>query len=381
MSSDRARSVLADVPRLSFGPQSDLFCSALQIALRHGGDEVEYPELLCTSGRAFLICWSDEMFFWDRHMEAPDADPEHYLRGDYESAARALAAAGYDGQVIVNSDCSHLEPRADTAAESGPAVRELVLASIGNGRPVVAAMSISATRWAPEWTLLTGFDDDGDVVTGWSCFQEDEQEQAELSFEDAGYFRKTDWEKDTLAAVRIREPLSPAPERDAVERQSLDLGVCHSQGAEVGHTGWGFEAYERWAQALQAEDIVDLDEDTLRGRLDYHTHFVGHLAAQKWYTACFLKDMQTKVWSLSDILHAAACYARIHELMWEVWKVAGGYWRDRDAEVTKFRDPAARAQIAALITEAQGLDEAAVEHLEGGLAAWDKTHAHYTRST
>ena len=376
MESTDQRKVIPDVEKLEFGPPSDIFSQALKIALCHMGDPIEYEQILCISGRAFKICWDDEMFFWDRFADKPDPDPECYLRRDYETAAGAIEAMGYQSEIILNRDCTRPQENASISSKGAEAVRDLVLTSIREGRPVLAQLSASSEHWAPEWSLITGYDDGGAVITGWSCFQNEGREKEELDFEPDGYFRKSNWEKDLLAAVRIvgekNSPDGKSPEKDA-----LQFGTTLSSGSEIGNASWGFATYERWARALEDESNSSVDGDLLKGRLRYYTHFIGHLAAQKWYTAAFLKERKTSVGNVSDVLHAAANYAKIHELMWECWKVAGGYWRDSDGEIEKFRNIEARQKIAAIVREVGELDRAAVTHMESALAAWDKPHAYY----
>ena len=381
MTSSEPRRVLSGVPRLEFGPQSDTFCSALSIALSHMGESsAAYHNLVGWSGRGFDICWNDEFFYWDRSMESPDADPEYYLRNDYESAAAAVAAAGYGCEVIINAECSHPAAENGLRREGGQAVRELVMGSVTAGRAVVAALSASANHWAPEWSLITGYDEGGDIITGWSCFQDEEVEKEELQLEPEGYFRKGDWERDTVAVVTICGERKDDTGRGQAERGVLENGIRLSSGATAGGEARGFESYRAWAQAVEDDDIEGLHEGVLRGRLQYHTNYVGHLAAQKWYTSVCLKDMEMKGWNVSDVLFAAASYARIHELMWDCWRVAGGYWRDADEEVGKFRDPEARKEIAQIIRAAGTQDETAVKHMEAALAAWHKSHAYYMKS-
>ena len=111
--------------------------------------------------------------------------------------------------------------------------------------------------------------------------------------------------------------------------------------------------------------------------MQYHIRYVGNLAAQRWFTSCFLKELDAPVFCVGDVLHAAGCYARIHELMWDCWQVAGGYWRNEDEEVQKLRDPSIRSQIASIIRAAGDLDARALQHLETAVRSWDKTHAYY----
>ena len=375
------RKVLSGVEKLEFGPPSDIYSQALAIALSHMGETVEYQEILCISGRAFKICWNDEMFFWDRFADEPDADPEYYLRNDYETAVGAVEAIGYESGITINGECAHPETNASTGRREGnQAVRGLVLGSIREGRPVVASLSVSGTRWAPEWSLITGYDDGGDTLIGWSCFQNEEREKEELEFEPEGCFRKRDWEKDALAVVRISGTKAQASEGESPGRKVLEYGIDLSRGSISGNESWGVETYERWACAVEDEENETVTEDVLKGRLQYHTRFIGHLAAQKWYASSYLRDMEKRVWSDSDVLHAAGNYVTIHELMWECWKVAGGYWRDPIPEVEKFRDVGARREITGIIREAGKLDQAAAGHMEAALAAWDKTHSFYMQS-
>lgn len=380
MAQSDQRNVLSGVDKLSFGPQSDTFCSALSIALSHMGESgVEYHNLLCRSGRGFQICWNDQFFFWDRSMERPQADPEYYLRKDYASAAAAVEASGYDCKAIVNAECSHPEEGGGSVG-SGQAVRDLVIGSVNEGRPVIAAFSVSAKHWAPEWSLITGYDEGGDTITGWSCFQDEEQEKEELELDPEGYFRRGEWEKDTVAVVAICGNRGVAADSGRADRRVLENGTSLSKGGVTGYEARGSESYRAWAEAVEDGGIEDLSDEVLRGRLQYHTNYVGHLAAQKWYTSVCLKDMEMKGWNVSDVLYAAGSYAGIHELMWDCWKVAGGYWRDPEEEVGKFRDPEARQEIAAIIRRAGTLDEAAVSHMAGALGAWDKSHAYFMKS-
>ena len=171
------------------------------------------------------------------------------------------------------------------------------------------------------------------------------------------------------------------PDQAIAERESLELGVELSAGMVAGNLAWGLESYEAWATAMEDEsDVADLDDELLKGRMLYYRHFVGHLAAQKWYTSSYLRGMQERVWSVSDISHAAGIYARIHEAMWDCWKIVGGYWRETSEEIPKFRDGENRKKIAELAREMKWLDEAASNHFTSALEKWDQTYESYTGS-
>jgi hypothetical protein len=64
---------------------------------------------------------------------------------------------------------------------------------------------------------------------------------------------------------------------------------------------------------------------------------------------------------MEDVLHAAACYAAEHDLMWEVWELAGGIGNPEAYRA--MADPAVRRAMADVIRQARDKDAQAAEHL------------------
>jgi len=132
----------------------------------------------------------------------------------------------------------------------------------------------------------------------------------------------------------------------------------------------GLAAYAAWQEQL-SENFAETgsDEAFLRERHDAHNNLVGFLAEARWYGALFLIQAANgeilHYRSFADLLHAAACYTEIHNLMWQVWDLAGGNgnpdaWR-------YFADPDVRRKIAVLLGEARRQDEMAIGLIEQAL--------------
>ena len=68
----------------------------------------------------------------------------------------------------------------------------------------------------------------------------------------------------------------------------------------------------------------------------------------------------------AEVLHAAACYAAEHDLMWEIWELVGGIG-NREAH-RAMADPNVRKEIAEVIRQARDQDARAAEHVERALA-------------
>ena len=92
------------------------------------------------------------------------------------------------------------------------------------------------------------------------------------------------------------------------------------------------------------------------------------VAEGRWYGAQFLIGALDHVhYHLAeDLLHAAACYAAEHDLMWKVWDLAGGYGNP-DAYL-KLADPAVRRQMVPIILQARDKDAEAANYIEQALA-------------
>jgi hypothetical protein len=375
-----SRFVLSDVPRLVFGRESDVFTNAVTHVLNvRGHGDVKYHDLLGASGRGFLVCWDPRAFFWNRYGDKPDADPELYLRTDLSTLAAVASAAGHTCKILTTSDCAHpLPPSEHARAVEGASLREIVVGELTEtNSPVVALMSLSPTIWAPEWSLVTGYDDEGRVLTGWSCFQDDAKHAQGVDFEPSGYFRRNAWERDLVAIVTIGRERDAQRSEAAHGRAAVERAIAYGQPSTRDEQSWGIAAYDTWAASLVEQDNGTMGDDVLSGRLEYHGSFVGHLAAQKWFSGEFLSHLPHSPWTKSGLLHAAACCARIHELMWECWRVAGGYWRDHAKELAKFRTQSARGLIAALVREAKEADREALRQLGLALDNWGKDHGAY----
>ena len=120
---------------------------------------------------------------------------------------------------------------------------------------------------------------------------------------------------------------------------------------------------------MHDEDFPD-DEAVLRQRHEVHNNAVGLIAEARWYGSQFL--IQAGCHDIlpfnttENLLHAAACYAAEHELMWELWNLAGG--NGNPDAYHHFADPAVRRRMVPIIQQAREKDAQAAEYIERALA-------------
>jgi hypothetical protein len=389
MSDYPVRRVLDGVPRVHFYeggvrcPEDIILPSVMRAMLEYLGEPdygckhclAQSPEakVLCTysflvgvSGAASFLSWR-EGWHGDNvalfYMSADPAAPERHI----------FDAIGYEHEWVDKDQCP------DEAI-----FRERIVESIERGMPVLGYGVIGP----PEPSIITGYDEGGDVLIGWSFFQGMPEFSQGVEFElaregqAAGYFRKRDWFVDTLCLLIVGDKVEK-PSLEETNRTALQwmLQVSRTPMArpEPDAPEWyrqrhnGLAAYEAWADhLLRDEEWPADDEVVLRAHHRIHDDATGNLAEARWYGSVFLTQAVEgfgagpgKRGTTAEILHAAACYAAEHDLMWEAWELTGGIGNPE--AYRRMADPSVRRALAEVVRRAREQDARAVEHIERAL--------------
>jgi len=379
------RSVLEGVPRVHFYeggvrcPEDIILPSVMRAMLEYLGEPdygckhclaqnpqakvlCAYSFLVGVSGAAAYLSWK-EGWHGDNaaifYMSADAAAPER----------RIFDAIGYEHEWVMK------EPGRDDEAR----FRERIMASIERGMPVLGYGVIGP----PEPSIIAGYDEGGDALIGWSFFQGFPEFNQGVEFEPSGYYRKHDWFVDTECLLVIGDKVDK-PSLQETYRTALEwmLQVARTPMArpEPDAPEWyqqrhnGLAAYEAWADhLLRDEEWPTDDEATLRAHHQIHDHATGDLAEARWYGSVFMKDLAEgyaggpgKRGTTAEILHAAACYAAEHDLMWEAWELTGGIGNPE--AFRHMADSGVRRALADVVRRAREQDVRAVEHIERALA-------------
>ena len=329
-----------------------LGCSKIGQCSTGWGIGCGYAYLMGVTGAAFKLTWGDG---WHPDNVASwliGTDPAEIFR-------RGFAAVGYESEILGHGD---LRREGDDDAIA----RRRIMESIRDrGRPVIAHGVIGP----PEECIITGYDEGGDVLIGWSFFQNSPDSNAEVEFEPNGMFRKRSWFADTWSLVLIGDRRDQ-PDRKHVYLEALEwaLDVMRTPTRFGRHNG--IAAYDAWAEhLLRDEDFASDDMAVLRDRFMVHDDAVGCVAEGRWYAAVFLAQAALDArLGAPDLYAAASCFAAEHDLMWGIWGLVGGLGRD-DAKVRTLADPDARRQMVPIIHRARDKDAEAADHIERALAS------------
>jgi hypothetical protein len=353
------RAVLHGVPRVHFWeggarcPEDVCFPSVMRAVMeylkenigcqhcpgmkgKNWGLQCSYGYFMLASGMAFAMNWKPgfggETFAMLEHLSPDRTEPFR----------RAFAAAGYAYEYV--------------PAEAGEALlREKITTSIAERqRPVISFGVVGP----PEAGLITGYDEGGDVLLGWNFFQNDPSFGAEIEPDAAGtpckgYYRRRGWFASTPGILLVGDKLDE-PKLDEVYLDILRSALQIAMQSEKTGMPTGLAGYSAWAADLLKDEYFPVgDETVLRQRHEVHNFMVGQVAELRWYGAVGLAAAIQKLHykHAEQALKAAGCMAGEHELMWQVWDLAGGIsnpdaWR-------KLAEPDVRRQMVRVILQSR----------------------------
>jgi hypothetical protein len=240
-------------------------------------------------------------------------------------------------------------------------MREKILASLRDGgRPVLARGVVGP----PEVSIITGYEEAGQVLVGTSFFQ---HEEPGIEVDAEGYFRRRGWYGNTPMVVVLGEK-GPAPEQNAVLEDALKFGLRILRTTEMGGMPVGPAAYDAWAaDLLDDHNFPTGSEAVLRQRHELHNFMVGQIAEQRWYGSVWLVNIYERLHyrQAGPLLKAAGCLADEHDQMWKIWDLVGGIGNPDAWQ--KLADPAVRQAIVPVIRASQASYNEAARWLETAL--------------
>ena len=345
-----ATKVLEGIERIHWTTTSCLcFVGSVLASMHYLGEPVENPYLMGISGGAFKFLWF------------PGWSPalcDLLIVGE-EPIERTFAGLGYEYTFSKGYD----RPDAEQVRAT---YRRQIVESIDRGVPVIAQGIVGP----PEACVVAGCEQGGEVLRGWSYFQEDADH----------YFRAEDWEKDCYALIligdKVARPSPPQVLRDslewAIELCRVPTRECLPVGPEYQGLHYsGLAAYDAVVEALGDDEAFpegDLAVLTFRS-IPIGNDGIHLLACKRGAAASFLNGMADQGLPGADELRqAAAAFEGEAQLLRGAWGVVP-FSECPPEDRLKLADPAFRREIAQLVRAAKAHAERAVEHLEGALAA------------
>ncbi len=309
------RRVLADVPGFRYIQDGlNPFTLSLGSCLKHLGAPQPYGELLAYSGAAFRMVWNHTG--WDEgNMDLSHLGPEAMRRG--------VQCAGYRPGFLVKPDwwqgqaADDLE-RVPNDADGERRLREAIVASIDKGVPVLAFGVVGP----PEVSLITGYDEGGEVMVGWSCHADAHPPKDEA--EPNGMFRQRDWWEATPGLILLAGKLGQA-EVERVRGAALEWAYRVMTLPKSATHEFGEAAYKGWGHGMVRDyEFPEGDEKTLQSRR--FTFWDGLIMqAERGHAAALVeREAERRPDGAKHLLEAARQLRAEYELCGRAQKVIGG---------------------------------------------------------
>jgi hypothetical protein len=328
-----SRLVLEGVPRIGYDVHLCPFPGALYAYLQYTGDPQPYDYLMGVSGAAFRRLWNRD-----------DGGNVGILRYENEPFRQAFAALGY-GWRTVPADADK-----DTMLAA-------IQACLAQGRPPISFGIIGP----PEPGLVAGYDEGGEVLYGWSYFQD----QREHYYEQRGWFEAMDNSGGVSLLIAGEKEDGRPSEREVLAsalRWALDLERTAHRPNLPEHV-CGLAAYDGWADGLEVDaDYPADDGETMFWRVTIHGDQCVMLE-ERHQAARFLRRMRSYApgRAAAHMEEAAALYDQVGDRVaplwpWPIDPTAGA--------VRALADTDTRRELAGHVRAARDLEAAAVDRLE-----------------
>ena len=317
------------------------FASCLVVALQALGEDISYEYVMGTSGVAFRFTINPGQFdFGNYSIYSVSPDCEDPIR-------RAIEAAGYGYRSYARGD------RAEDRAR--------ILASIDQGVAVPAYPVVGPSNYS----VVTGYDEGGEVLLGWSTFQNIPDDH-DIPPDTTGYFRKPGWHDNLTGYIILGEKQARRPLR-AVYLDALRWAVCLARTPQMGIKNTGLEGLRVWADEMTQdayypkEDINLLSWRYLATTLNI-TQLRDHESAEP-----FLRQVAVDVPDFApELTLAAGCYGQMKRLRQQMNDLISDDFSE--LALKGIGEPEVRRAFAQKILEIRDQEALAVSHFEDLLA-------------
>jgi RNA polymerase sigma factor (sigma-70 family) len=344
--------IIDGIERIGWRESSCLcFVGAVAACMRFLGEKVDVDHLMGVSGGAFKTFW---------HPSWAPSNCDLLVRGE-EPIRQTFAALGYEYRLASRPD---RERPGVEAQETRRQFMPLIVGEIDRGRPVIAQGIVGP----PECCVVTGYEDGGRTLRGWSYFQSSPD----------NYFSTSDWK--CYGIIRIGRKTGAPPARTVLRnalawgirlvRERSFEGVLASSDLTPAHAN-GLAAYEEMAAALLRDQDFEVEGDDWFVRaaaLGSDGLFL--IPFERESAARFLDAQAEPGVPAAEHLRAAASTYRDEAalLKREAWPLAPHTQMPVDDQ-RRIKDRPRREALSRIVLEARDMEERAVAGMEKALAA------------
>jgi hypothetical protein len=292
-------------------------------AMEHLGTKYDYDHLACVSGCAFRACSTGQRIH-------PDA---YHIMHDMPLIVHSFKMLGYNVT---------LHPRSDAETD-----KKLIMDSIDKGVPV---LTFGGVVNCSECCIISGYDDNGAVLLGYSPFMYIEDDHNEPA-DSTGYFRKSNWhdgffEEFDGRILIIGEPMT-SPSKQETIKETLKMAAKLIRAGYAGSTYYA--------------ELVCNDTDNWRCLELMVVCMDCNVYQDKLYVAPFLREATKVLANKAGVLEdCAGIYDQVSDLRREMSR----YVADDLSTGERILDKDIRRQYAERVYKIRDLEKRAADLFE-----------------
>ncbi len=313
------------------------FASALISALHTLGEDVPYDFVLGITGAAFRFTLTeDEWDYSDYSFRNISSDP-------FEPVRRVFHGLGYSYRICEKSTWEE-----DAAS---------IMNSIDRGVPVLAYPVVGPA----DCCVVTGYDDGGKVLLGWSTFQDIPDDHTE-PHDVTGYFRKTGWHDRFFACILLGEK-GVVPTRQEIFLDALGWAACLMRTPMMGKRYTGLTGLKVWADIMSNEALFPSGDPEKISQFYLGTSIWITMLRDHCQAESFLRQAAEVIPEGGPELSTAAdCYREVNRIRLGMDKLISDNF-SKEA-LTAITDPSARLAFAQGILQIHDKENEAITHIE-----------------
>lgn len=344
--------ILLGIPKVEYTwEECTPFPSCLKSCLNYMGQDINYGYLMAASGAAFRLRFSKK--FWD----GGNVDITYIYEDSTEAFKRSFEAAGRDYKFLMRKDSNK------------QGFIDFIKKEINQGRPVIALGIIGP----PEACIITGYQEDGDILFGWNFFQHRSEYNNVVSFHESGYFTFNKWWENecTSMLMSIGETESALISDKSILKNAIAIenrkSIVWKDDTFENEIACGQEAYEIWAKWTADDKQFDnnITLPLLTERFMCQVDAQSMTGEGRFYAAEYLKSVGKRHQNVRDLcLEAAEYFFKVSNIGSKKMNEVLGRHENQELLLRHYAKPETRKELVKLIEEAAKNEAKAMEIIE-----------------
>lgn len=338
-------SILFGIPKLEYSSGKCVpFAACLESALQYIGHSYKhnYAYIMAACGAAFRLRWNSTK--WDTgNVDLRNINFEK----PYEPFIRSFKAVGINYSML---------SRENSTKED---FKNKIIVSLDKGVPVIGLGIIGP----PEACIITGYDNKGETLFGWSYFQDNPEFTKDVAFLENGYFSTNAWWDNLSSTHLFILGTSGKPEHSV--QDIIEYAYSLLTMSSTGMYSAGLNAYDSWAKSLQNDDFfsggsitpIILESIFCQGDAETMT------GEGRYWASEFFKEVADTNEKASSLCHDTAnLFKKISNCGQKMTELRGGVILNEQT-ISKFCDPETRKSLAKIICQTKEYEANAIQNI------------------